>query len=32
MDTNFWELLSDEHGIGCNGEYFGDNDGATRPH
>jgi tubulin beta len=26
MSTNFWEVVCDEHGIGGNGEYCGDND------
>jgi hypothetical protein len=26
MGTKFWEVVCDEHGIGGNGEYFGDND------
>jgi hypothetical protein len=25
MGTKFWELVSDEHGIGGSGEYCGDN-------
>ena len=27
MGTEFLEVLCDEHGIGGDGEYFGDNDG-----
>jgi hypothetical protein len=26
MGTEFQEVLCDEHGIGGNGEYYGDND------
>jgi tubulin beta len=26
MGTTFWEVVSDEHGIGCGGEYCGDNE------
>jgi hypothetical protein len=26
MDTKFWEVVCDEHGIGGSGEYRGDND------
>ena len=26
MDTEFWEVVCDEHGIGGDGEYCGDND------
>jgi tubulin beta len=26
MGTKFWEVLCDEHGIGGDGEYCGDND------
>ena len=25
MGTKFWEVVCDEHGIGGDGEYFGDN-------
>jgi tubulin beta len=26
MGTRFWEVVCDEHGIGGDGEYFGDSD------
>ena len=26
MGTKFWEVVCDEHGIGGDGEYCGDND------
>jgi tubulin beta len=26
MDTQYWEVMCDEHGIGGDGEYYGDND------
>jgi tubulin beta len=26
MGTKFWEVVCDEHGIGSDSEYFGDND------
>jgi tubulin beta len=26
MDTKFWEVVCDEHGIGGSGEFRGDND------
>ena len=26
MGTKFWEVVCNEHGIGGDGEYFGDND------
>jgi tubulin beta len=26
MGTKFWEVVCDEHGIGSDGEYCGDND------
>jgi tubulin beta len=26
VDTKFWEVVSDKHGIGSSGEYCGDND------
>jgi hypothetical protein len=32
MGTQFWELVCDEHGIGGEGEYCGDNDAQLRNH
>jgi tubulin beta len=31
MGTTFYEVLCDEHGIGGDGEYFGDNDAHLDP-